>query len=331
MRPALALPLAAGGLLALCALHLCVGARPLSPAIVLDALTAYDPQDYRHVVVVRQRLTRLVVALGVGGMLAVAGYVLQKVLRNDLASPSTLGINAGAAAFCVLGLYLFGLSGTALFWPALLGAVSSLACTFAAAGLVGRGSRDPINLVLGGAMSGTLFSAAATFVMSLDPDRFGDVLGWLVGDIGLFDYQSLLTLWPAGLLAVGLLLMLARPLDLIALGAEQAASLGVDPRNAQRLALAACVLLAVLAVTIAGPIGFVGLVAPHVVKLLVGETGAWPIALSGLTGSAMVTGADILARLLLAPRLVNVGTVLALFGGLAFLGLVLIVLRRRAA
>ncbi len=312
-------------------IHLCSGARPFSPVVVIDALFHYDAQNYAHVVIVRQRLSRLVVALGVGAMLAIAGYVLQKILRNDLVSPSTLGINTGAAAFSVLGIHFLGLSAASLFWPALSGAIAALAFTFLAADMLGQGERDPISLVLGGVMSSTLFSVATAFVVSLDPDSFENILGWLVGDIGIFDYQSLAPLWPFGLAAILVLCFLTRTLDIMALGGEQAESLGVDIHIAQRLALAGTIILAVIAVTVAGPIGFVGLVVPHMAKLLVGETGIVPILFCLLLGSALLTGADIVARTLFAPQLLMVGTVMALGGGAAFLAIILVAFRRRAA
>lgn len=330
MRTAIILSGLAALLPVLALLHLCGGARPLPPATVWAALTDYDAANFLHLVVIKQRLSRLAVALAVGGCLAAAGYLLQKVLRNDLVSPSTLGVNSGATAFAVAAIHFGGLSGSALFWPSLAGAAAGLLLAGVAAELLGRGSRDPLNLVLGGAMSATLFSAASAFILSLDPDAFGNILSWLVGDIGIFDYQTLQTLWPAALAALLVLGLLTRRLDLLALGEDQAASLGADPRLMQRIAIAGSVVLAVIAVTVAGPIGFVGLVVPHIARLWLGDAGLAPLGGALLLGAALLTTADLLARTLLAPRLLNVGTVMALFGGMAFLALVVITLRRRS-
>lgn len=314
----------------LASLHLVAGARLSAPALVLDALTGYDAGNYQHVVIVKQRLTRLVVAGYAGAVLAVSGLLLQKILQNDLVSPSTLGINSGAVTFAVLGIYFFGMDGSALFWPALLGGICAVGVTFLAAGLVSQGTRDPLSLVLGGAMTATLFSAATTFIISLDPDRFGDLMGWLVGDIGSFDYQPLSRLWPIG--AAGLILAFAlwRAVDLLTLGVDQAASLGADPRLVRGGGLAIAIPLAISAVCVVGPIGFVGLVAPHLSRLLVGEAGRPALAFTAMLGSVIVISADIVARTLLAPRLLNVGTVMALCGGIAFLAIILSTLRRRA-
>lgn len=318
-------------LLLLAGLHLSSGARFSPPDLVLQALFDYDPKNYQHVVIVKQRLTRLVVAAYAGAVLSISGLLLQKVLRNDLVSPSTLGINSGAVTFVVLGIYLFGIGGAALFWPALLGGMAAIALTFLAAGLVRQGARDPLSLILGGAMTATLFSAASTFVISLDPERFGDQMSWLVGDIGNFDYQPLGFLWPIG--AAGLLVafLLSRSLDLLSVGGEQAASLGADPRLIEWTSLAVAIPLAISAVCIVGPIGFVGLVAPHMTRMMIGETGRVATAFCAVLGATIVIGADIVARSLLAPKLLNVGTVMALCGGIAFLTLIVSTLQRRRA
>ncbi|MGF9564863.1 iron ABC transporter permease [Neorhizobium sp. JUb45] len=331
MKAGSGLALLSVAVVALALLHLMAGARLASPGVVLDALLNHDPRNYQHVVVVKQRLTRLLVAGYSGAVLAVSGMLLQKVLRNDLVSPSTLGINSGAVTFVVLGIYAFGLDGAALFWPALLGGVFAVAVTFLAAGLVRQGARDPLSLILGGAMTATLFSSATTFVISIDPDRFGKLLGWLVGDIGNFDYQPLIYLWPVGLLGIGMALALCRPIDLLTLGTEQAATLGADPRFVRGGALALAIPLAISAVCVVGPIGFVGLIAPHVARLLLGETGRSTMVFCALTGAVIVIAADMAARTLLAPQLLQVGTVMALCGGVAFLAIILTTLRRRAA
>ncbi|WP_437614932.1 FecCD family ABC transporter permease [Erwinia sp. V71] len=315
-------------LLVLALLHLSVGVRPVTSQELFSALLSYDGSNYSHMVIVKQRLSRLVVAVSVGAMLAAAGYTLQKVLHNPLVSPSTLGINSGASAFAVGGIYLFGFSGSHLFWPALLGALCALLVSVLAAELLGRGSRSLFNLALGGTLSASLFSSVTAFILSLDPDAFGGLLGWLVGDIGIFDYQNLQRFWLPIVLATAVLLLLSRPLDVMALGNDQAAALGVDTRWIIALVLAAAVALPVMAVTVVGPIGFVGLIVPHIARLFAGESGLRPLLLAMLLGSALVTGADILARLLLAPRLLNVGTLMALVGGIGFLAITLLTLQR---
>lgn len=329
MRQILSIPLLATGFLGLALLHLSAGARMAALSDVWSALTAFDGKNYLHTVIVLQRLTRLAVAAYAGCVLAVAGLLLQKIMRNDLVSPSTLGINSGAAAFSVAGIYFLGLSGAALFWPALLGGVAAIAVTFCISGVLARGSRDPLNIVLAGAMTATLFSSATTFLVSLDPDAFGNLMGWLVGDIGNFDYLALAWLWPVGAIGVAAAFALSRAIDVMMLGEDQAASLGTDPRLVYGAALATAIALAISAVSVVGPIGFVGLVVPHLARMTAGESGSGPWWTCLIAGPAIVTLADLVARTLLAPRVLNVGTIMGLMGGAAFLVIIICVMRRR--
>ncbi|WP_068718536.1 FecCD family ABC transporter permease [Vibrio tritonius] len=316
-------------LLALSLLHLMSGARPIPPWDIWHAFTEYDGKNYAHVIVIYQRLTRLVVAISLGAMLGLAGYILQKLFRNDLVSPSTLGINSGASAFTIMAVYFLGNGVISLFWPALIGAIAALFLTFYAANLLGSGQKDPLNLALGGMISSSLFAGIATFILSLDPDKFGQIISWLVGDIGIFDYQTLAYFWPVALVCVLILFLLSRSIDILTLGHDQAAAMGLSPQKVQAMALACSVILSVVAVTVSGPIGFIGLVVPHIVRLLVKDYGRQALVWVMLLGSCLLTSADIIARTIFAPQLLNVGTVMALFGGLSFLLIILVVLRRR--
>lgn len=315
-------------ILMLSVLHLYAGTRSVSLLQIYEAITHYQPLDYSHAVIVRQRLTRLIVALTLGGLLGISGYALQKVMRNDLVSPSTLGINSGATAFVTAGITFFDLHGGALFWPTLAGACCALVLTFYAASLLGNVRHDPFNLVLGGVISGTLFSSCSVFLISLDPEAFGNVMGWMVGDIGIFDYQLLNLLWPLSVPALVLLVLTSRALDLLSLGGEQASAMGVNSTVIQGAVLISCIVITVMTVTISGPIGFIGLVVPHIVRLLVGHHGRYALCLSFVIGSMVLVAADILARTLLSPRILNVGTIMALVGGACFLALVIATSRR---
>ncbi|WP_185958707.1 FecCD family ABC transporter permease [Paracoccus laeviglucosivorans] len=315
-------------LLGISLLHLGLGAARIGPAEIIRAFFAYDATNYAHVVVVFQRLTRLVVALYAGAALGLAGLLLQKIMQNGLVSPSTLGINAGATTFVVLAVQFLGLGGAALFLPALAGGMVAILLTFAVTGVLAGQGDGRLNLVLAGSMVGTLFSALTTFVISLDPEAFGNLLGWLIGDIGNFDYRALAPMAPIGLVALMGAILLSRAVDILALGSEQAAVLGVNVRLVYVGTLLIAVMLTVSAVTVVGPIGFVGLVMPHIARLLVGETGPMPLWICVAGGASLLVGADILARLLLAPRVLNVGTVMGLSGGLVFIGLIMVAAKR---
>lgn len=315
---------------ALSALHLTVGAASVRLEDVWGAFTAFDEANYSHVIILYQRVTRLIVALYAGAALGVSGLLLQKIMQNGLVSPGTLGINSGATSFVVLAVLLFGASGAGLFLPALLGGLVAVSLAFLISRMLTGQGDAKLNLVLSGAMIGALFSAITTFVISIDPDSFTNLIGWLVGDIGNFDYLSLSSMAPIGLLALVAAVLMSHAVDILVLGDEQAAVMGVDVRLVYGATLLIAVALAVTAVVVVGPIGFVGLVMPHIARIIYGEIGRVPLWLCMLGGASLLTAADILARLLMAPRVLNVGTVMGLSGGMVFLFLVLFGTRRLA-
>lgn len=306
-----------------------LGAVPVPLRTVAEALAGGG--EFLGTIVRQQRLPRVLVAVFVGAVLSVAGLVLQKVMQNVLVSPSTLGINAGATLAVVLGVFFWGLDGRALFLPGLAGGTVAIAATLATSRLIaGQGDRR-LDLVLAGSMVGILCSSVTTFVISLDSDAFGNMMGWLVGDIGNFDH--LVLPWvalPAGI-ALALAFVFSRHLDLMTTGEDQAALLGVDPRAVQALAVGISVVLAVSAVVVVGPIGFLGLVVPHLVKLVLGETGRATLLAAAMAGPLVLMLADILARTAIAPRVLHVGTVMGLSGGVIFLAMVLALSRRGRA
>ncbi len=327
MIVAIALPVI---MLVLSMLHLILGQADVTPTEVLDAVLHYDPTNYQHVIIVLQRITRLVVAIYCGAALAISGMLLQKALQNILVSPSTLGISSGASTFAVLGILFFDLSGGALFWPAMLGGVTAVALAFGTASLLGPMDGSKLNLVLAGSMMSILFSSTTAFIISLDPAAFDNLLNWLVGTIGNFDYLDLPAMAPLGLVAIIAAFILSRAIDLLLLGDEQAAVLGSNVKLVYGASLASAIVLAVSAVVVVGPIGFVGLVVPHIAKILFGETGRMPLWGSLFIGPIVLIAADIGARTLAAPRMLNVGTIMGLIGGIAFLAIILIGARRSA-
>jgi len=322
MKSALAGGLSVLVLCILCVMHISLGAASIGPAEIWSAFTAFDPQNYAHVVIVYQRLTRLLVAIYSGAALGVAGLLLQKIMQNGLVSPSTLGVNAGATTFVVLSVFFFGWTGIGLFLPALCGGVAAIALTFSVSRILAGQGDQRLNLVLAGSMVSVLFSSLTTFILTLDPDAFGNILGWIIGDIGNFDYLSLAPMAPVGALALVAAVVMSRAVDILVLGDEQASVIGVNVRLVYGATLFTAIVLAVSAVTVVGPIGFVGLVMPHIARILVGEIGRLPLFVCLAGGAAILTGADILARVALAPRVLNVGTVMGLAGGLIFLVLV---------
>jgi iron complex transport system permease protein len=294
------------------AASLFLGARLLSPAEVLRALTTGDATT-ATLVVADLRLPRTLLGLLAGAGLAVAGAVMQGITRNPIASPSVLGINAGASFAVVAAVYLFGVTGAvgyagfALFGAALAAIVAYGLATAGAAS-------SPTRLALAGAVIATMLSAWTTTVLVLSGRTLEEARHWLAGSLVSRGTDVLAVSAP--LIGLGLLLALAlaRGLDALALGDEQAASLGVHPMRIRLWGALAIVLLAGASVAAAGPIAFVGLAVPHAVRLVTGGDHARLLPACALTGPVLLLGADVLGRLVARPAELEVGIITAVIG-----------------
>ena len=270
------------------------------------------------------RLPRTVLAGLVGGCLAMAGASYQGVFRNPLADPYLLGVSAGAGLGAVLALG-FGLDLSwgpigALPMAAFVGALLAVSGSV----LVARGSfRDPATLLLAGVAMAALFSAVQTFALQrLDQTRAREVLSWLFGRLATAGWQPILLLLPYVVLAGVVLLLHSRHLDVLRLGDDEARSLGLHPARSRLIVVAAATLITAAAVSVSGLIAFVGLVTPHVLRLLVGHSYRMLVPMSFLAGAAFLALVDIGARTLVAPAELPVGVITA-FVGAPFFCLVL--------
>lgn len=262
------------------------------------------------------RLPRTVLAALVGGCLAMAGASYQGVFRNPLADPYLLGVSAGAGLGAVLALG-FGLD---LSWGPVgaLPAAAFLGAILAVTGsvLVARGSfRDPATLLLAGVAMAALFSATQTFALQrLDQTRAREVLSWLFGRLATSGWGPVTLLLPYVVLAGVVLLLHARHLDVLRLGDDEARALGLHPARSRLVVVLAATLITAAAVSVSGLIAFVGLVTPHVVRLLVGHSYRILVPLSCLVGAAFLATVDIGARTLAAPAELPVGVITAFVG-----------------
>lgn len=313
-------------LLAVAGAALCIGARPLTPAIVRDALLAYDGGNFDHVALWQFRLPRIAAAALAGSGLALSGLVLQTAIRNPLAEPQLLGLNAGAVLFVVLaaGLGLGAVWGRGLL--AATGAFAVFGLVMAIAG-AGRGGLAPLRVTLCGIVVSALAGAITSAVLILDRDTMSELRIWLAGDLGnpgWAEVTGILPLWSAG---VGMALAVAPQLSVLAMGDTVATGLGVRILRARLLAMAAAALLCGAAVTLAGPIGFLGLIVPHLLrpftraKLRLGLVAALP------AGAMLLIAADILARRLIAPAELATGVMTGSFGAAVFILMVARLLR----
>jgi len=301
------------------------GSVPLTTAQVLGALRGVGDPVHRDIVV-QLRLPRALLAILVGGGLALAGATFQALLRNPLAEPYILGISGGAAAAAVLalGLGVVAIGSWVLPAAAFAGALLAIALVFRVATAVDR-SLDVRVLLLAGVVVGAFFGAVIAFVLSLSdaPTVRGAVL-WMMGSLGGADWRSVAVAAAYTLPAALVLAALSRSLDLMALGEETAAHLGADVERVKRTAFGVASLITAAGVAVAGVIGFVGLIVPHAVRLAVGTSYRALLPLSFLAGAAFLVLADLIARVVLAPAEVPIGVVTAFVG----VPLFLVVLRR---
>ncbi|WP_435336615.1 FecCD family ABC transporter permease [Klebsiella sp. K-3] len=320
-RPRLAMLLLALLLIIGSLIHLGLGARWIAPQTVLQALLEYDPRNFDHRIIVDLRLVRLAAALLTGAALGVAGVLLQTVIRNPLGEPHILGLNAGASlamvATSALGLSLGDFPAarplTAACGAALLfGGVMALASA-------GRGGATPLRITLCGVAISAFASAVTAAILILDEQTLLAMRTWLAGDLAGLNWATLQAALVPALSGMGLALLLAPRLNVLALGDKAALGLGVNLVQTRLLGLAAIALLCGAAVAVAGPVGFVGLVVPHVVRRLITQDIRLALPLAVPVGALVLVLADIAARTLVAPQELATGAMTALVGAPLFI------------
>jgi iron complex transport system permease protein len=308
-----------GLLIGLLVLVICVGvslsygAASIGLETVLAAFTDFDGSA-QHLIVRTVRLPRTVIAASVGAALALAGAIMQALTRNPLASPGILGINTGAALLIVGAVFLLGTaSGSMTIWFAFLGATIATILVYLL-GSVGRGGMTPLKLTVAGAALTALLSSLTQALLVLNERTLDEIRFWLAGSVADRSLDLYLQVLPY--LVVGWLgaLSLGRALTAISLGDQIAQGLGQRTGIVKIAAIGVVVLLAGSSVAIAGPIGFIGLVVPHLTRALVGADYRWVLPYAALLGAILLLLADIGARVLIFPNEVPVGVVTALLG-----------------
>lgn len=310
-----------GLLAAVCVLSLMIGARDIPMGTAWDALWHFDGSD-EHVVVRTLRVPRTVLAVIVGAALGVSGALIQAMTRNPLADPGILGVNAGAGFFVALGVAAFGLTSVwSYVWFAFLGAAVVTVAVYAL-GSLGRGGATPIRLTLAGVALGAVLSGITMGLMLLDPKTFDQMRFWNAGTVS---GRGMDIVWPVSLfIAVGLTLAMAvaRPLNALALGEDLARALGTDIVRTRVAAVAAVTLLCGAATAAAGPIGFVGLMIPHVARWIVGPDQRWILPYSMVGAPILLLVADIIGRVVIRPDELAVGIVTAFVGAPVLIALI---------
>lgn len=312
--------LALGGLLAVLALwSLTVGSSDIPLARALRAVLA--PGDDRADIVIRAvRLPRVIAALAAGAALAVAGAVMQAMTGNPLADPGLLGVNAGAGFAVVMAISLAGVSGGAqLMWVAFLGAALAAALVLTL-GAAGRSGPTPVKLVLAGVVVATFLGALTMAVLILDQATLDVVRLWTAGSLRNRQMEQILPVLPWLALALLAALVLREQFTLLSLGAETAKGLGQSPALWQGVSALIVVGLAGSAVAIAGPLGFVGLVVPHLARLSLGPDYRLILPVAALGGAVLALLGDTLPRAMLGVD-VPLGVTMALIGAPFFIWL----------
>ncbi|WP_433392227.1 FecCD family ABC transporter permease [Micromonospora sp. KLBMP9576] len=307
-------------LLAFMVASVALGSRNVGWSDILAAFQGAD--ETMEQAAVTKRIPRTLLAVTVGAALGLAGAVMQGVTRNPLADPGILGVNMGASLAVVTGIVVFGLSTAASYlWVAILGAAVAAVFVYAV-GSLGRGGATPLKLALAGAAtSAALASLISAFVLPRN-DVAGNFRSWQVGGVGGASYDGIRQALPFLAVGFAICLLSARALNSLALGDELAAGLGERVAVVRGLAASGSVLLCGAATAVAGPIGFVGLVVPHVCRLLVGLDHRWLLPFSALLGASLLTAADVVGRVVARPAEIDVGIVTALIGAPFFIYIV---------
>jgi iron complex transport system permease protein len=316
-----------GGLaVAACLLAPLVGSTQISLARAFDrGIPFADNVDAQ--IFFLARLPRVLAGAMVGAALAAAGVVLQALLRNPLATPFTLGVSAGSSLGAMLAITLGAVATVGPLSPVPLASLAGAAVAASIVYGLATRPRRPMStsvLLLAGVTLNSFFSALILFVQyTANFAETYQAVRWLMGDLDVGSFAPLLGTLPLVAIAFALFALLPSSLNLLSLGAESAAARGVDVPRAQRLAFVSSALATSAAVSLAGPIGFVGIVVPHLVRLMVGVDHRLVLPASALFGAAFLVACDVVARTVLAPIEVPVGIVTAILGGPFFLWLLI--------
>lgn len=294
------------------------GAAQIGTSDVIGAFTDYGGSQ-SDIIIRTLRVPRAIIAALVGASLAVAGAIMQGLTRNPLADPGILGINAGAAFAVVWAIFFFGVSslaGYAVF--AFVGAGIAAAAVYAL-GSLGRGGLSPMRVTIAGAAMTALLSSLTTAVLIISQQTLEQIRFWLAGSVAGRDIELLVQVSPY--IAAGLLVAMAmsRQITTLSLGDDVATGLGQRTVIIKSVAAVVVVLLAGSAVAVAGPIGFVGLVIPHVVRFFVGVDYRWIMPYAAIAGALLLLWADVFSRVAIRPQEIPVGVTTALLGAPFFI------------
>jgi iron complex transport system permease protein len=296
-------------------LSVCIGSSRMSFSEVVNYLF-FETDSIGHRILVKIRLPRTLAAGLVGSSLAMAGCLLQGIMRNPLASPNILGVSSGAGLAAVTILILLPDFYYLVTPFAFLGAFTTTVLVYF---LAWKGGASPLRLVLSGVAVSSFLSAGSNTLMTLYPDRVHNIIGFMVGSLSAVTWENVYGLWPYALGGFLVANLLAERLNILQLGDETAVSLGLKTERIRLVFIVISSLLAAASVSIVGLLGFVGLIVPHLTRLLLGNNARYLIPGSALTGAIIVMLCDLIGRTILSPIELPVGVIMSLLGAPFFL------------
>ncbi|WP_350300554.1 FecCD family ABC transporter permease [Peribacillus frigoritolerans] len=281
--------------------------------MAIDAFTDFNGTN-EHIVIQSVRLPRALIASAIGASLAISGVLMQTLTKNPLASPDIFGVNAGAGLAVVTGVTVFGISNLQVFtWLSFIGAAIA-AISIYMIGSMGRGGLTPMKLTLAGAAMTAMVASLTQGLLVSNEALLEQVLFWLAGSVSGRSLDNLVAVLPYLVVGWGLALIMSGKMNVLSMGEDVAKGLGLNIVFLKLVLGLAIILLAGGSVAVAGPIGFIGIVVPHLTRSVVGIDHRWLIPFSGLFGAVLLIAADVISRYILMPREVPVGVMTAIIG-----------------
>ncbi|MDQ0160329.1 FecCD family ABC transporter permease [Alkalibacillus salilacus] len=289
------------------------GYTDITSQMIIDSFTNFDESN-EHYIIQDNRIPRSLIAAAVGASLAIAGAIMQGLTNNPLASPTIFGVNAGASFFVVFGVTFLGITSLQSFaWFAFAGAAVA-SVTVYLLGSLGSDGLTPIKITLAGAAIAALFSSMTQGMLAMNETALEQVLFWLTGSVQGRSLEILMSVLPYLVVGWFVALLLGKHLNVLVMGEELAKGLGQKTYLIKLAGALAVVLLSGGAVAIAGPIGFIGIVIPHIARWFAGISYSWVIPYSAIIGAMLLLSADIAARYVIYPQEAPVGVMIALVG-----------------
>lgn len=303
-------------------LSLAMGSKDIPLSTVQESFSAFSSDNYDHIIIRTLRVPRTLIGLAVGMALTLSGIAMQAITGNPLAGPSLIGINSGASLAIVLSVYFLGLVNPLNYlWFAFIGAAGAALLVFAVSS-TSDGRISPLTLALAGVIVSALLNSLLSLVLLFNQETLDIVRFWLVGSLAGRQIEPLLSTGP--FLAAGVLVILfsGTKLNIISMGDETAISLGLHPVRFRIIIGIVVVFASGASVSIAGPIAFVGLAVPHLIRLVIGPDYRWIMAFGLFIGPVFLIASDILARFLIRPTELYVGIITAIVGAVTLIILI---------